>query len=86
VAQQGLGELVWRSKWPPKLSLYGLDRLAARPDLPTLTVFGERKCRWAAPLLAEFFVVVSSAGGDAALRKKMDLEPLVACNIDNGID
>jgi len=45
------GRCEWRWQGPPKPSpLFGLDRLAKRPDAPVLLVEGEKKCapaeRW----------------------------------------
>ncbi len=63
----------WKGFSDPR-PLYGLDRLAARPDAPVLVVEGE-KCADAAQAVLGGFVAVSWQGGAQAIAKA-DLEPL----------
>lgn len=69
------GELVWR--WlgmePPR-ALYGLDRLAARPDAPVLICEGEKAADAAAVLLPDHVAITSPNGAKAA--DKADWAPL----------
>ncbi len=55
-------------QWPEPRPLYGLDRLAARPDAPVLLVEGE-KAADAADRLAPFYVAVTWPGGCQAWHK-----------------
>lgn len=65
----------WRKKsWIAPRPLYGLDRLAERPDAPVLVVEGE-KAADAATKLFPSHVVVSSPGGSNAAGKA-DWSPL----------
>lgn len=65
----------WRwMAFPEPRPLYGLDRLAAKPDTTVLLVEGEKCCDAAAALLPEF-AVVSWPGGSKAV-KKADWHPL----------
>lgn len=74
------GEREW--KWlafaEPR-PLYGLDRLAARPELPVLLVEGEKCADVAINMLPEL-VIVSWPGGSKAVDK-VDLSPLAGRNI-----
>ena len=65
----GVSEWKWR-QWPEPRPLYGLDDLAARPDLPVLVVEGE-KCKnvAAASWVGEKHVVVTWSGGSNAVDK-----------------
>jgi hypothetical protein len=63
----------WKS-FPKPRPLYGLDRLAQRPDAPVLIVEGE-KCADAAVMLLPAYVVVAWPGGAQAF-KYADLSPL----------
>lgn len=63
----------WRGFDEPR-PLYGLERLAARPDAPVLVVEGE-KCADAAAALLSGMVAVSWPGGCKAVDK-VDFEPL----------
>ena len=66
----------WHCKAPPSpRPLYGLDRLAARPDAPIIICEGE-KAADAAGLLFPDFVAVTSQGGSKAPGKS-DWTPLV---------
>jgi putative DNA primase/helicase len=63
------GELKWHWKaFPEPRPLYGLDRLAARPDATVLVVEGE-KCADAGHAELPDLVVVSWPGGGKAVRK-----------------
>ncbi len=55
----------WRGVTKGKVPLYGLDRLAERPDADVLIVEGEKACDAAQALLSEF-VVVAWLGGVAS--------------------
>jgi hypothetical protein len=58
----------WRRKGVPSpRPLYGLDRLAASPELPVLVVEGE-KCADAAGRLVRTYVAVSMSGGCGGVR------------------
>lgn len=63
------GRSEWRAKSPdaPR-PLYGLDRLAARPDAPVLVVEGEKAADAAATRFADYVVVTSSGGANAAAK------------------
>jgi hypothetical protein len=63
------GKLSWRWKGPGEpRPLYGLDRLAARPDAPVLICEGEKSAD-AAGLLFPDHVAITSVGGCRAARK-----------------
>lgn len=63
------GKREWRCKgFPQPRPLYGLDRLAARPDAPVLVVEGEKTAD-AATMRFKDHVVVTSPGGSNAARK-----------------
>lgn len=65
----------WRWKgWETPRPLYGLDRLAARPDAPVIICEGERATDAAALLLPEYVAVTSPNGAKAADRA--DWSPL----------
>lgn len=69
------GRQEWRCKgFCEPRPLYGLDRLAARPDAPVLVVEGEKTAD-AATLRFKDYVVVTSPGGSNAARKA-DWSPL----------
>jgi len=69
------GGLVWKWKaTPAPRPLYGLDRLASRPEAPVLVTEGE-KCADAATRCFPEMVVVTSQGGHAA-AKQSEWEPL----------
>lgn len=68
--------LCWMSKGLPEPKpLYGLDRLAARPDAPALFVEGEKKADAAMSLFPGHVVVTTMNG--AASAHKANLEPLL---------
>jgi putative DNA primase/helicase len=70
----------WRwLSFPEPRPLYGLDRLAAHPDLPVLLVEGE-KCADAAVELLPELVIVTWPGGSKA-TDKVDWAPLHGRNI-----
>lgn len=74
------GEKEWRFlSFPEPRPLYGLDRLAARPDLPVLLVEGEKCADVAVSLLPEL-VIVSWPGGSKAIGKT-DWSPLLGRNV-----
>ncbi len=65
----------WRNKsWPAPRPLYGLDRLAARPDAPVLVVEGEKAADAAAERFPDYVVITSPGGSNAA--GKADWLPL----------
>jgi putative DNA primase/helicase len=65
----------WKSQgFPTPRPLYGLDRLAARPEAPVLVTEGE-KCCTAAQLLLPTYVCVTWHGGGSAV-KQSDWAPL----------
>ncbi|MCC7080111.1 MAG: DUF3987 domain-containing protein [Burkholderiales bacterium] len=66
----------WRQRaYPAPRPLYGLDRLAARPDAPVLIAEGERCADAAHVALGAEWVCITWAGGAAAVRKS-DWTPL----------
>lgn len=70
----------WRwQQLPEPRPLYGLERLAAKPDAYVLLVEGE-KCRDAAQALLPQAVVISWPGGTNAV-KKVNWKPLAGRNI-----
>lgn len=63
------GTTAWKLRAPPEpRPLYGLDRLAARPDAPVLLVEGEKTAIAAARRFPSF-VAVTWSGGAAAVDK-----------------
>ena len=69
------GRREWRWKGlPAPRPLYGLDRLAARPDAPVLIVEGEKAADAAAKLFPDHVAVTSQNGAKAA--DKADWSPL----------
>ena len=66
-ADTGVEEWRWMA-FPEPRPLYGLDRLAAKPDAVVLLVEGEKCADAAAELLPEF-AVVSWPGGAKAVKK-----------------
>lgn len=69
------GKRGWRCKgFPEPRPLYGLDRLAARPEAPVLVVEGEKVADAAGKLFPDH-VVITSPGGSKAARKA-DWRPL----------
>ena len=72
---QRKGQPVWRSKAPdaPR-PLYGLDRLAARPDAPVVVVEGEKSADAATAIFRDMVAVTSQGGAEA--DAKADWTPL----------
>jgi putative DNA primase/helicase len=69
------GERQWRMKgWDTPRPLYGLDRLAARPDSHVLICEGEKAADAAEQLLPDYVIVTSPNGSKSA--NKADWEPL----------
>ena len=69
------GALKWKWKgWGEPRPLYGLDRLAARPEAPVLLCEGEKAADAAAELVAAYVAVTSPNGGKSA--GKADWSPL----------
>jgi hypothetical protein len=65
----------WRWRGPPKPSpLYGLDRLAARPDAPVLVLEGEKAADAAVKIFPDLVPVCWPGGGNAV--GKADWTPL----------
>jgi putative DNA primase/helicase len=61
------GRTEWRQKaFSAQRPLYGLDRLAARPDAPVLVVEGEKTADAAGERFPQYVVVASSGGSHAA--------------------
>jgi hypothetical protein len=57
----------WHCKQPPKpLPLYGLDRLAARPDAPVLLVEGEKTADAGDSLFPDYVAITSGGSTSAA--------------------
>lgn len=67
------GEWRWKS-WPAPRPLYGLDRLAARPEAPVVICEGEKAAEAAGKLLPDHVAVTSANGSNAAA--KADWSPL----------
>jgi hypothetical protein len=63
-APNGRQEWQWKGVPEPR-PLYGLDRLADRPDAPVLVVEGEKTCDAATRIIPQY-VCVTSAGGSKA--------------------
>ena len=66
-AAGGPGEWRWKS-WDVPRPLYGLDRLAARPEAPVIVAEGEKAADAAGELLPEFVAVTSPGGSKAAAK------------------
>ena len=65
----GTGAREWRWKgFAPLRPLFGLNRLAARPDAPVVVVEGEKAADAAGRLLPGFVVITSPGGSNAAGR------------------
>jgi putative DNA primase/helicase len=76
----GDGKRGWRAAGIPEpRPLFGLDRLAARPDAPVIVVEGEKKAEAAEALFPDH-VAVTSLGGCRAARKT-DWAPLARRNV-----
>ena len=74
------GARQWRWKqFPSPRPLYGLDRLAARPDAMVLIVEGEKAADAGAALFPEMVVVTSPGGSKAA--GKADWSPLAGRDV-----
>lgn len=74
------GRREWRAKaFPEPRPLYGLDRLAARPDAPVLVVEGEKAADAAVRRFPDFVPVTSPGGSNVA--GKADWTPLAGCNV-----
>lgn len=69
----GRSEWQWKALPVPR-PLYGLDRLAARPDAPVVVTEGEKAADAAGRLLPNYVAVTSSGGSKAA--GKADWSPL----------
>ncbi len=65
----GTGAMGWRwLQWSEPRPLYGLDRLAARPDAPVLIVEGEKCVDAAVPVLPEVVPLSWPGGGNAVFK------------------
>jgi len=74
------GRREWRwQDFPTPRPLYGLDRLAARPEAPVLIVEGEKTADAAERLFAEFVSICSPNGADAP--QGADWRPLAGRNL-----
>lgn len=86
------GSFQWRRRHPPvKRPLYGLDRLADRPDAPVIVTEGEKATEAATRLFPTHVAVTSSCGANAAAAA--DWTPLAGRNVtiwrdndDEGLD
>jgi hypothetical protein len=73
--EDAVGRRKWRWKgFPVPRPIFGLDRLAARPDAPVLMVEGEKTADAAGSLFLDHVVVTSPGGSKAA--SKTDWAPL----------
>ncbi|MCJ2059801.1 DUF6371 domain-containing protein [Methylobacterium sp. J-048] len=69
------GPAKWRwEAWPAPRPLYGLDRLAARPEAPVVVTEGEKSADAAALLLPDYVAITSPNGSKSA--PKADWTPL----------
>jgi putative DNA primase/helicase len=69
LCENGAGRREWRWKaWPEPRPLYGLDRLAQRPQAPVVICAGEKAADAAGELLPDF-VAVTSPNGSQNARK-----------------
>lgn len=76
----GTGAGAWRwQQWDEPRPLFGLDRLAARPDAPVVLVEGE-KCATVPADVLTGAVLVSWPGGSKAIEK-VDWSPLAGRNV-----
>ncbi len=66
-ASDGPGEWRWKS-WDVPRPLYGLDRLAAHPELPVIIAEGEKAADAAGALLPGWVAVTSPEGSRAAAK------------------
>ena len=74
------GTAAWMTRGPPEpRPLYGLDRLAARPNAPVLLVEGEKTADAAQQRFPEFVAVTWQGGAKAV--DKADWAPLVGRNV-----
>ena len=70
----------WHKKHPAApMPLYGLDRLAARPDAPVIVVEGEKACDAATAMFSGHVCVTWPRGGDNVLHA--DWRPLAGRNV-----
>ena len=69
----------WRS-WGGQAPLYGLDLLAAHPDVPALVVEGEKTAHAAQDYFDDILVAVTSPGGSSRAHKA-DWSPLAGRNV-----
>jgi hypothetical protein len=75
--ERGIG---WRWKsWPTPRPLYGLDKLAMRPNAPVIVTEGEKAADAAARIFPDRVAVTSPNGAEAA--DKADWTPLAGRNI-----
>lgn len=75
LCDNGAGRREWRWKaWPEPRPLYGLDRLAQRPQAPVVICEGEKAADAAGELLPDFVAVTSPNGSQSA--KKADWQRL----------
>ena len=66
-ASDGPGEWRWKS-WDVPRPLYGLDRLAAHPEVPVIIAEGEKAADAAGALLPRWVAVTSPEGSRAAAK------------------
>ena len=68
------GKKCWKAKSGGKQILYGLDRLAARPDAPVIVFEGEKDCDAGVKIFPDYVCVGLKGGAGNATR--LDLSPL----------
>ena len=67
VARCEEGYFQWRRRHPPiKRPLYGLDRLADRPEAPVIVTEGEKAADAAHALFPDYVAITSSGGAYAS--------------------
>jgi hypothetical protein len=67
----GKGHVLWMKALDGPLPLYGLDRLAARPDAPVLVVEGEKSAEAAARIFPDHVVITWPSGANNVHRVEM---------------
>jgi putative DNA primase/helicase len=78
--RQSDGSLLWKWKGaPPLRPLYGLDRLAARPDAPVIICEGEKSADAAERLLLDHVAITSPNGN--ACAKYADWSPIAGRSV-----
>lgn len=74
------GQVAWGwESWPAPRPLYGLDRLAARPNAPVLVCEGEKAADAAGALLPDYVAIASPNGSKSA--NKANWSPLAGRHV-----